>query len=42
MHWGEQTQQMHTPQLGRAELASSALPAMRRQQIIDEIVGHMR
>ena len=42
MHWRQHTQQMHPPQLGRAQPALSALPAMRRQQLIDKIVGNVR
>jgi hypothetical protein len=38
----QHAQQMHAPQLSGTELAASASPATRRQQIVDEIVGNMR
>ncbi len=42
MHRSQHAQQMHAPQLRSAQLATPAPPAMRRQQIVDEIVGNMR
>lgn len=42
MNRGEQGEQMEAVQLGRAELAPSSTSRRGREQLIDELVGHIR
>lgn len=41
VHWGQQCQQMHAPELGRAELPARAAHRTGAPMLVDEIVGNV-
>ncbi len=41
MHWGQQRQQMHAPELGCAELPARAAHRTDAPTLVDEIVGNV-